>query len=248
MSGDLKKGCLPLRSSKRSLPFSAGSTLEARQDDLTLPFNETDFIFSDSDGSDFNVTEEAIEEQLAKQSEQANLQSVGAFPNGTTFININDTTNSYCLVADEAGNLYPGFINETAGNTFAQLDGVVFGDDGGRLFMYNSSLISNYGASTFTMSDLSVIPDKSSGVALVPAPVGATNGFVYVALTENGLLLYPIVCNYDALPSKLFLALNETLGTTDLATPAFNFMTLGNVTECFSLPLAVAPGNTEIGA
>lgn len=63
-----------------------------------------------------------------------------------------------------------------------------------------------------------------------------------IASTTAAEFYYPIICLYDQLHPKIFLAVDPVVGAAVLADPAYlNRITGGNVTSCGFLPLIMSP-------
>lgn len=201
------------------------------------------YNYSNEDKNDFNADDTKAFANLASESESENANSTGVYPNGTTFINIFNTENRYQLLADSSGNLRPGSLSDTSGNLFAQLEGVVFGDDRTRFLHYYADVMAAKKVSRIRLGDVNSVPSTAAFVSLVPATTGNdTVPYVYAVENEAGTAFVLLTCNYaeKGRASKVFLALDGAEGMSILTDPAVqDSVTGGNVTGCADIPWAV---------
>lgn len=137
------------------------------------------------------------------------------------------------------GNLYAiGSNTSTASGVddsilFSATDGgKVVGDSDGRLFHGYVDTLANLGVSRLRLADADNLPITSVMLTLAPVPL-KDNSAVMLAFDTAGNPYYPLLCVYDNLYPKIFIAKDVEAGSAALEDAAnVGTLTGGSVKEC----------------
>lgn len=170
-----------------------------------------------------------------------------AFPSDANYTSILDLSGIDELYADPEGNLL--YAEPGNGTLFAVVSGYVEGDAANRFFHYYADTMRAYNVSRFRLSDEEHIPLTSDYVALAPLNYDArsTTPDVYIAIDTAGSVFFPVTCDIQDQPSKVFLVADVTTGIEKLQDPSLRYtVTGGRVQKCYVLPLAAPAGSADI--
>ena len=232
---------------KRQENGSDGAESSNASDD-SYSYVDSDDQDEGANNSDFDeLSGEAIAEaESDDNAPTANDTGVVDDP-GSSFVYINDATNSYGLEADPiTGNIYIGDPGE--GSLFASSEGNIVGDDAGRYFHYYPDLMNAYNVSRFRLSNETQIPKDADFVALVPVDYNNSSRTpdVYAAFDTSGNVFLTITCDIEGEFSKVFLAQDVEEGIKALMNPHLKYtVTGGIVTSCYYLPFVASLESTN---
>lgn len=137
------------------------------------------------------------------------------------------------------GNLYAVGTDSTTESglddsiLFSTSDGSsVLGDSDGRLLHGYVDTLADLGVSRLRLADGDSLPLTSVMLTLAPVDPG-TGSSIMMAFDTAGNSYYPLLCVYDDLYPKIFIATDPDAGSTVLEDPAnIETLTGGTVTEC----------------
>lgn len=195
----------------------------------------------------FQAANETALASVANATAVTNGTDFGFPPDTTNFTAIADLSGSDELFADPNGNLY--YAPPGNGSLFAVASGIVEGDVAFRFFHYYADTMKAYNVSRLRLSDEEHTPLTASLVALAPLNYDANSKTqdAYVAIDTLGNVFFPVTCDIQDQPSKVFLVADVTTGLQKLLDPSLrNTVTGGRVESCYVLPLAAPPGSSEL--
>lgn len=243
----------------RQTPTNASSTNSSSLDDNEpLDFSSTeDDTGSYADGTEsFDPTDnlsDADYNRLFNLSSSSSTTATRPNTDGSIYVTIHDTTNKYTLSADSNGVFNLQNSNDAAldsGTTFLSFNAIVGGDDDDRLINYFPAQMAAFAVSRLRMSPSDAFPRTADIVNLVPvnADGAADTPGVYVAVDTQDNVFYPVVCNLQGLPSKVFLVKDPVEGLKVLEREDLRFVVTGGVVQqCFYVGF-VSDGFAGVGS
>ena len=158
-----------------------------------------------------------------------------------SYISLLDASGQYCLANDENGNFFLDVASAASQWTYASYNGeVVLGDGSNFFFTYYPDEMTTLGVSRFRLNDGDSFPTKADWITLTPINYddsSSTPG-VFVALDSQFNAYYPMLCEIEALGTKIFLVNDLTTGAATLQDPNLqSVITGGPTSNCVPISL-----------
>ncbi|MCJ1293932.1 hypothetical protein MMC34_005489 [Xylographa carneopallida] len=231
--------------SKRELP-----TLVLRQDDTTSTNTSTNttsddpFLDGDDNSSANSTSFDDLESEAFTDTGNQTESDDGGFQFGT----IVDTTNTYILSSDDSGNIYldSAAAEPSGDSTFALDAGLVVGDESDRFLHYYPDVMAAFNVSRIRLSTQDAVPVTSDIITLAPLDGDSENSAVsvYIAVDSKGNYFYPVTCNIEGQPSKVFIVADPVKGLETLLLEELRYIVTGGVVqECFYIPFMAGSGD-----
>ena len=158
---------------------------------------------------------------------------------GSTYVNLTDSTGRYTLSAGSDGNFHVVAAGAADSTTlFQSYDNILLSDISGRLMRFYPDTMAAFNVSRFRISTPDDWPAPSDMVSLVPVDYDneAATPAVYVASDTLSNYYYTVLCNLQGLESKIFIVADPVAGVEVLKRQDLqNILTGGVVEECSTI-------------
>jgi len=163
-----------------------------------------------------------------------------------------DTTNTYVLSSDDSGNMYldSAAAGPSGDSTFALDTGLVVGDESDRFLHYYPDVMAAFNVSRIRLSTQDAVPVTSDIITLAPLDGDSENSAVsvYIAVDSKGDYFYPVTCNIEGQPSKVFIVADPVKGLETLLLEELRYIVTGGIVqECFYIPFMAGSGDGSVG-
>ena len=156
------------------------------------------------------------------------------------------------LSSDDSGNIYLDSVaaGPSGDSTFALDTGLVVGDESDRFLHYYPDVMAVFNVSRIRLSTQDAVPATSDIITLAPLDGDSENSAVsvYIAVDSKGAYFYPVTCNIEGQPSKVFIVADPVKGLETLLMEELRYIVTGGVVqECFYIPFMAGSGDGSEG-